>query len=71
MTCLRVRSEEKSRDIFLKGSETETVRTTAVAASFESSEAMSFVSYGLLVSLGVTHTVMFTHVALYFRYGMI
>ena len=71
--CSHMRSEEKSRDIFLKGararadngSETETVRSTAVAASFASSEALSFVSYGLLVSLVVTHIVMFTHVALY------
>ena len=35
--CSHMRSEEKSRDIFLKadnGSETETVRSTAVAACF-------------------------------------
>ena len=48
--CSHMRSEEKSRDIFLNGSETETVRSTAVAAS---SEAMFFVLYGPLVSLVV------------------
>ena len=67
-----MRSEEKSRDIFLKGRQRERDRKRCVrplllrvSASFASSEAMYFVRYGLLVSLVVTHTVMFTHVSLY------
>ena len=73
VTCLRVtfayahmRSEEKSRDIFLKGRQRERgPLLLRVSGSFASSEAMYFVRYGLLVSLVVTHTVMFTHVSLY------